>query len=122
MRYLSMSLAQLVLSFSSHIAYPASSWIDDFYDWLKPQSACCRYKIEDNSREFCSSTVSDVGRDLWTPVLFLIFLCRITKPVKYAEILQRTAPTPDPPLSNLWSFYLGFSSIILDCHVERGRC
>ena len=44
--------------FSSHIAYPASSWIDDFFDWLKPQSSCCQYIDGSNATDFCPASVS----------------------------------------------------------------
>ncbi|ETN58136.1 niemann-pick C1 [Anopheles darlingi] len=38
----------------THIARPASSWLDDYIDWLSI-SSCCRYYPNDNS--FCESSV-----------------------------------------------------------------
>jgi len=38
---------------SSRIAYPPSSWIDDYFDWLARGSGCCR-QFETNS-SFCPS-------------------------------------------------------------------
>ncbi|XP_035780137.1 NPC intracellular cholesterol transporter 1 homolog 1b-like [Anopheles albimanus] len=38
----------------THIARPASSWLDDYIDWLSI-SSCCRYNPTDNS--FCESSV-----------------------------------------------------------------
>ncbi|XP_076812151.1 NPC intracellular cholesterol transporter 1-like [Clavelina lepadiformis] len=42
----------------SRIAYPVSSWIDDYYDWLKPQSSCCRYNGSSPlTAQFCPAAV-----------------------------------------------------------------
>ncbi|XP_074837673.1 NPC1-like intracellular cholesterol transporter 1 [Carettochelys insculpta] len=38
----------------SYLAIPASSWVDDFIDWLHPLSRCCRIKA--GSDQFCPST------------------------------------------------------------------
>ncbi|XP_034615410.1 NPC1-like intracellular cholesterol transporter 1 [Trachemys scripta elegans] len=38
----------------SYLAIPASSWVDDFIDWLHPLSRCCRISSEDS--QFCPST------------------------------------------------------------------
>ena len=40
--------------FSSYIANPPSSWIDDFFDWISPGSSCCREFVGNGS--FCRST------------------------------------------------------------------
>ncbi|XP_030646365.1 NPC1-like intracellular cholesterol transporter 1 [Chanos chanos] len=38
----------------SYLAIPASSWIDDFIDWLNPGSKCCRlYQVGSNAGQFC---------------------------------------------------------------------
>ncbi|XP_053575429.1 NPC1-like intracellular cholesterol transporter 1 [Bombina bombina] len=37
----------------SYLAIPASSWVDDFIDWLNPSSDCCRLYLNGT---FCSST------------------------------------------------------------------
>ncbi|XP_018428643.1 PREDICTED: Niemann-Pick C1-like protein 1 [Nanorana parkeri] len=37
----------------SYLAVPASSWVDDFVDWLNPSSDCCRLLLNGT---FCSST------------------------------------------------------------------
>eukprot|EP00057_Strongylocentrotus_purpuratus_P023567 XP_011678041.1 PREDICTED: Niemann-Pick C1 protein-like [Strongylocentrotus purpuratus] len=39
----------------TYIAQPTSSWMDDYFDWLKPQvsGSCCRVSIPDE--EFCPS-------------------------------------------------------------------
>ncbi|XP_036604933.1 NPC1-like intracellular cholesterol transporter 1 [Trichosurus vulpecula] len=37
----------------SYLAIPASSWVDDFIDWLSPISDCCRLYRDDS---FCPST------------------------------------------------------------------
>lgn len=43
----------------SYLAIPASSWVDDFIDWLNPQSRCCRlYTIGPNLGNFCPATES----------------------------------------------------------------
>ncbi|XP_029446991.1 NPC intracellular cholesterol transporter 1 [Rhinatrema bivittatum] len=39
------------------IAYPSSSWIDDYFDWVKPQSTCCR--VYNTTGEFCNASVVD---------------------------------------------------------------
>uniref|UniRef100_A0A8C3T402 NPC1 like intracellular cholesterol transporter 1 n=1 Tax=Chelydra serpentina TaxID=8475 RepID=A0A8C3T402_CHESE len=40
----------------SYLAIPASSWVDDFIDWLNPLSRCCR--ISSGDGQFCPSTNS----------------------------------------------------------------
>uniref|UniRef100_A0A8D0BZC9 NPC1 like intracellular cholesterol transporter 1 n=1 Tax=Salvator merianae TaxID=96440 RepID=A0A8D0BZC9_SALMN len=43
----------------SFLAIPASSWVDDFIDWLSPYSSCCRiHSFGPNKGKFCSSTDS----------------------------------------------------------------
>ncbi|TSO88083.1 Niemann-Pick C1-like protein 1 [Bagarius yarrelli] len=43
----------------SYLAIPASSWVDDFIDWLNPQSRCCRlYSFGPNAGNFCPATES----------------------------------------------------------------
>jgi len=41
----------------STIAYPASSWLDDYYDWLKPLSQCCYYNASSDPYTFCNASV-----------------------------------------------------------------
>ncbi|XP_066210371.1 NPC1-like intracellular cholesterol transporter 1 [Saccopteryx leptura] len=46
----------------SYLAIPASSWVDDFIDWLTPASSCCRiYGSGANKGEFCPSTVNSLA-------------------------------------------------------------
>ncbi|EDL40576.1 NPC1-like intracellular cholesterol transporter 1 precursor [Mus musculus] len=41
----------------SYVAIAASSWVDDFIDWLTPSSSCCRiYTRGPHKDEFCPST------------------------------------------------------------------
>lgn len=40
----------------SYLAIPASSWVDDFIDWLTPSSCCRVYGFGPNKDEFCPST------------------------------------------------------------------
>ncbi|KAM9313283.1 NPC1-like intracellular cholesterol transporter 1 [Gastrophryne carolinensis] len=42
----------------SYLAIPASSWVDDFLDWLNPTSDCCRLLLNGT---FCSSTSTSPG-------------------------------------------------------------
>lgn len=43
----------------SYLAIPASSWVDDFIDWLNPGSKCCRlYTSGPNSGQFCAANES----------------------------------------------------------------
>ncbi|XP_028284138.1 NPC intracellular cholesterol transporter 1 [Parambassis ranga] len=46
--------ASLISNYSS-IAYTPSSWLDDYFDWVKPQSTCCRYY--NTSGSFCNASV-----------------------------------------------------------------
>uniref|UniRef100_UPI00398E95F7 NPC intracellular cholesterol transporter 1 isoform X1 n=1 Tax=Pristiophorus japonicus TaxID=55135 RepID=UPI00398E95F7 len=39
----------------TRIGFPPSSWIDDYFDWVKPQSTCCR--VYNGSEKFCNATV-----------------------------------------------------------------
>ncbi|KAL7827292.1 hypothetical protein SRHO_G00330100 [Serrasalmus rhombeus] len=41
----------------SYLAIPASSWVDDFIDWLNPGSRCCRiYTSGSNTGQFCPAS------------------------------------------------------------------
>lgn len=56
------SLVQQVYSASlmsnyTRIAVTPSSWLDDYFDWVKPQSTCCRYY--NNTGAFCNASVVD---------------------------------------------------------------
>uniref|UniRef100_A0A672MRJ0 NPC1 like intracellular cholesterol transporter 1 n=1 Tax=Sinocyclocheilus grahami TaxID=75366 RepID=A0A672MRJ0_SINGR len=45
----------------SYLAIPASSWVDDYIDWLNPGSKCCRiYTAGPNKDEFCPANESNV--------------------------------------------------------------
>ncbi|KAM6989564.1 NPC intracellular cholesterol transporter 1 [Tautogolabrus adspersus] len=48
--------ASLISNYTT-IAYTPSSWIDDYFDWVKPQSTCCRYY--NASGAFCNASVVD---------------------------------------------------------------
>ncbi|KAM3927967.1 NPC intracellular cholesterol transporter 1 [Leptodactylus fuscus] len=39
------------------IGYAPSSWLDDYFDWVKPQSTCCR--VYNNTEKFCNASVVD---------------------------------------------------------------
>ncbi|NXA56704.1 NPCL1 protein, partial [Nothocercus julius] len=41
----------------SYLAIPATSWVDDFLDWLNPTGRCCRvHQFGPNKGEFCPAT------------------------------------------------------------------
>ncbi|XP_076000791.1 NPC intracellular cholesterol transporter 1 [Genypterus blacodes] len=46
--------ASLISNYST-IAFTPSSWLDDYFDWVKPQSSCCRYY--NNTGSFCNASV-----------------------------------------------------------------
>ncbi|XP_068093368.1 NPC intracellular cholesterol transporter 1-like [Hyperolius riggenbachi] len=39
------------------IGYSPSSWLDDYFDWVKPQSTCCR--VYNHTEKFCNASVVD---------------------------------------------------------------
>ncbi|KAM8966900.1 NPC intracellular cholesterol transporter 1 [Pelodytes ibericus] len=41
----------------TRIGYPPSSWLDDYFDWVKPQSSCCR--VYNTTERFCNASVVD---------------------------------------------------------------
>uniref|UniRef100_A0A8U7P1A1 NPC1 like intracellular cholesterol transporter 1 n=2 Tax=Corvus moneduloides TaxID=1196302 RepID=A0A8U7P1A1_CORMO len=46
----------------SYLAIPATSWVDDFLDWLNPMGHCCRFhQSGPDEGEFCPSTSSDLN-------------------------------------------------------------
>ncbi|EPQ18084.1 Niemann-Pick C1-like protein 1 [Myotis brandtii] len=45
----------------SYLAIPASSWVDDFIDWLTPSSCCRLYAFGPNKDQFCPSTVTSLA-------------------------------------------------------------
>ncbi|XP_042353563.1 NPC intracellular cholesterol transporter 1 [Plectropomus leopardus] len=48
--------ASLISNYTT-IAFTPSSWLDDYFDWVKPQSTCCRYY--NTSGAFCNASVVD---------------------------------------------------------------
>ncbi|KAM5157084.1 NPC intracellular cholesterol transporter 1 [Mantella aurantiaca] len=45
------------ISSYTKIGYAPSSWLDDYFDWVKPQSTCCRVYNETDT--FCNASVVD---------------------------------------------------------------
>ncbi|KAK2513098.1 hypothetical protein Q9233_015728, partial [Columba guinea] len=46
----------------SYLAIPATSWVDDFLDWLNPTGRCCRiHRFGELAGEFCPSTSDDIS-------------------------------------------------------------
>ncbi|XP_004465177.1 NPC intracellular cholesterol transporter 1 [Dasypus novemcinctus] len=41
----------------TRIGFAPSSWIDDYFDWVKPQSSCCR--VYNTTGQFCNASVVD---------------------------------------------------------------
>nr|XP_057922980.1 NPC intracellular cholesterol transporter 1 [Doryrhamphus excisus] len=50
--------ASLISNYST-IAFTPSSWLDDYFDWVKPQSTCCRYY--NSTGAFCNASVVDAS-------------------------------------------------------------
>ncbi|XP_029561154.1 NPC intracellular cholesterol transporter 1 [Salmo trutta] len=48
--------ASLISNYTT-IGFNPSSWLDDYFDWVKPQSTCCRYYT--SSGAFCNASVVD---------------------------------------------------------------
>ncbi|XP_053185767.1 NPC intracellular cholesterol transporter 1 [Scomber japonicus] len=46
--------ASLISNYTT-IALTPSSWLDDYFDWVKPQSSCCRYY--NSTGAFCNASV-----------------------------------------------------------------
>ncbi|KAM7400435.1 hypothetical protein PAMA_004903 [Pampus argenteus] len=46
--------ASLISNYTT-VAFTPSSWLDDYFDWVKPQSSCCRYY--NNTGAFCNASV-----------------------------------------------------------------
>ncbi|MCJ8745223.1 hypothetical protein PDJAM_G00127900 [Pangasius djambal] len=46
-----------LMSDYSKISTTPSSWLDDYFDWVKPQSSCCRYY--NSTGAFCNASVVD---------------------------------------------------------------
>uniref|UniRef100_A0A452R521 NPC intracellular cholesterol transporter 1 n=1 Tax=Ursus americanus TaxID=9643 RepID=A0A452R521_URSAM len=43
----------------TRIGFAPSSWLDDYFDWVKPQSSCCR--VHNSTGSFCNASVVDPG-------------------------------------------------------------
>ncbi|XP_071233775.1 NPC intracellular cholesterol transporter 1-like [Salvelinus alpinus] len=50
--------ASLISNYTT-IGFNPSSWLDDYFDWVKPQSSCCRYYT--SSGAFCNASVVDTS-------------------------------------------------------------
>ncbi|XP_071766955.2 NPC intracellular cholesterol transporter 1 isoform X1 [Centroberyx gerrardi] len=46
--------ASLISNYTT-VAFTPSSWLDDYFDWVKPQSSCCRYF--NATGDFCNASV-----------------------------------------------------------------
>ncbi|XP_035285995.1 NPC intracellular cholesterol transporter 1 [Anguilla anguilla] len=46
-----------LISNYTRIGFTPSSWLDDYFDWVKPQSTCCRYY--NSTGAFCNASVVD---------------------------------------------------------------
>uniref|UniRef100_A0A671XS01 Niemann-Pick disease, type C1 n=1 Tax=Sparus aurata TaxID=8175 RepID=A0A671XS01_SPAAU len=46
--------ASLISNYTT-VAFTPSSWLDDYFDWVKPQSTCCRYY--NTTGAFCNASV-----------------------------------------------------------------
>ncbi|XP_012683380.2 NPC intracellular cholesterol transporter 1 [Clupea harengus] len=46
--------ASLISNYTK-IGFTPSSWLDDYFDWVKPQSSCCRYN--NSTGAFCNASV-----------------------------------------------------------------
>lgn len=61
------SVLSYLCAFRYFLAIPASSWVDDFIDWLNPLTKCCRiYSSGPDKGKFCPSTIGKelcMGRD-----------------------------------------------------------
>lgn len=76
-RYVHLVPALTFCPCRSYLAIPASSWVDDFIDWLTPASllstSCCRiYSWGSNKDQFCPSTVSECQSGEWAGALVTI--------------------------------------------------
>uniref|UniRef100_A0A669AZN7 NPC1 like intracellular cholesterol transporter 1 n=1 Tax=Oreochromis niloticus TaxID=8128 RepID=A0A669AZN7_ORENI len=59
----------LTQKIQSYVAIPANSWVDDFIDWLNPQSKCCRlYTSGPNAGHFCPANESSRFMAYHTPL------------------------------------------------------
>ncbi|KAJ7338746.1 hypothetical protein JRQ81_012648 [Phrynocephalus forsythii] len=54
------------ISSYTRIGYAPSSWIDDYFDWIKPQSSCCR--IYNTTGQFCNASVVDPSCERCRPL------------------------------------------------------
>ncbi|KAL4623363.1 Niemann-Pick C1 protein [Arapaima gigas] len=45
------------MSSYTKIGFPSSSWLDDYFDWVKPESTCCR--VKNSTGAFCNASVVD---------------------------------------------------------------
>nr|XP_020641351.1 Niemann-Pick C1 protein [Pogona vitticeps] len=54
------------ISSYTKIGYAPSSWLDDYFDWVKPQSSCCR--IYNTSGQFCNASVVDPSCERCRPL------------------------------------------------------
>ncbi|XP_036374709.1 NPC intracellular cholesterol transporter 1 [Megalops cyprinoides] len=48
-----------LISNYTRIGFTPSSWLDDYFDWVKPQSTCCRYY--NSTGDFCNASVVDTS-------------------------------------------------------------
>uniref|UniRef100_A0A8C7Y5A2 Niemann-Pick disease, type C1 n=1 Tax=Oryzias sinensis TaxID=183150 RepID=A0A8C7Y5A2_9TELE len=56
-----------ILPLSTTIAYTPSSWLDDYFDWIKPQSTCCRFY--NSTGEFCNGNRSSLKTQTCSVIL-----------------------------------------------------
>ncbi|MGH0183832.1 UNVERIFIED_CONTAM: hypothetical protein FKN15_012859 [Acipenser sinensis] len=71
----------------SFLAIPASSWVDDFIDWLNPISKCCRlHSFGPQQGKFCPSTSTS---------RFMAYHTPLTNSQAFTEALRRARELAD---------------------------
>uniref|UniRef100_A0A8C8JJY3 SSD domain-containing protein n=1 Tax=Oncorhynchus tshawytscha TaxID=74940 RepID=A0A8C8JJY3_ONCTS len=65
--------ASLISNYTT-IGFNPSSWLDDYFDWVKPQSSCCRYY--NSSGAFCNFILFFFFlTDLYLPLTWSLWSC-----------------------------------------------
>lgn len=83
---------------STRIGFAPSSWLDDYFDWVKPQSSCCR--VYNSTDTFCnaSGTVLSFSRSF--PFLWRLVTVSFKTHLHFSSVYG-TAPIPLVPFALL---------------------
>lgn len=84
---------------STRIGFAPSSWLDDYFDWVKPQSSCCR--VHNSTGSFCNASGTGLSSSRSFPFLWRLVTLSFKTHLHCSAVYAGAAPTPLVPFAVL---------------------